>query len=79
MYKNERYMGQSIDFYFWGHMKTLVHDTPVDNAEELVARITVAAGEIRAMSGLFQNVRISMRRRCEVCIEAGGRNFEHLL
>ncbi|GFV45393.1 uncharacterized protein TNCV_5055871 [Trichonephila clavipes] len=36
-----------LDFYFWGHMKSLVYDTPVDNAEELVARIAVAAGEIR--------------------------------
>ncbi|GFU47859.1 uncharacterized protein TNCV_4966741 [Trichonephila clavipes] len=26
-----------LDFYFWGHMKPLVYDTPVDNAEELVA------------------------------------------
>ncbi|GFV03492.1 uncharacterized protein TNCV_5060331 [Trichonephila clavipes] len=54
-----------LDFYFWGHMKSLVYDTPVDNAEELVARIAVAAGEIRNSPGVFQNVRMSMRRRCE--------------
>ena len=66
------------DFYFWDHMKILVY-TPVDNIEELVVRIAVAAGEIRDMSGVFQNVRISMRRRCEVGIVAGGRNFEDLL
>ncbi|GFY22248.1 putative DD41D transposase [Trichonephila clavipes] len=52
-----------LDFYFWGHMKLLVYDTPVDNAEELVARIAVAAGEIRNSPGVFQNVRMSMRRR----------------
>ena len=68
-----------LDFYFWGHMKSLVYDTPVDNAEELVARIAVAAGEIRNSPGIFQNVRRSMRRRCEACIVARGRNFEHLL
>ncbi|GFT21471.1 uncharacterized protein TNCV_2307291 [Trichonephila clavipes] len=68
-----------LDFYFWGHMKSLVYDTPVDNAEELVARIAVAAGEIRNSPGVFQNVRMSMRRRCEACIVARGRNFEHLL
>ena len=28
-----------LDFNFWDHMKTLVYDAPVDNAEELVARI----------------------------------------
>ncbi|GFT04312.1 uncharacterized protein TNCV_1928731 [Trichonephila clavipes] len=68
-----------LDFYFWGHMKSLVYDTPVDNAEELVARIAVAAGEIRNSPGVFQNVRMSKRRRCEACIVARGRNFEHLL
>ncbi|GFV83849.1 uncharacterized protein TNCV_387571 [Trichonephila clavipes] len=58
-------------------MKSLVYDTPVDNAEELVARIAVAAGEIRNSPGVFQNVRMSMRRRCEACIVARGRNFTY--
>ena len=60
-------------------MKTLVYDTPVDNAEELVSRIAVDAGEIRDTPGLFQNIQNSMRRRCEACIEVGGRNFEQFL
>ena len=41
--------------YRKGHMKTLVYDTPVDNAQELFARIAVAAGEIRDMFAVFQN------------------------
>ena len=41
-------------------MKTLVYDTPVDNAEELVARIAVAAGEIRDMAGVLHNICIPM-------------------
>ena len=41
-------------------MKNLVYDNPVHNAEDLVARIAVAAGEIRDIPGVFQNVRISM-------------------
>ena len=56
-------------------MKTLVYDTPVDN--DLVARIAVAAGQIRDMHGVFQNFWISMLWRCEVHILDGGRNFEH--
>ena len=36
-----------------GVMKILVYHTPFDNAEELVARIAVAAGEIRDMLGIF--------------------------
>ena len=60
-------------------MKTLVYDTPVDNAEELVAEIAVAAREIRVILGVFQNVRIFMLRRCEVCIVADGGSFKSLL
>ena len=68
-----------LDFFLFGHMKTLVYETPVDNAEELVSRFAVAAGEIRDTPGLFQNIRNSMRRRCEAYIEVGGRNFERFL
>ena len=60
-------------------MKTQVYDTLIDNAEELVARIAVAAEKIRDKPGVFQNVRTSMGRRCEVCVVVGGRNFEHFL
>ena len=35
-----------LDFYLWGYMKILVYGTPVDNAEEPIARIVVVAGEI---------------------------------
>ena len=38
-----------LDFYFWGHMKTLTYDIPVDSVEDLIARIAVAAGEILGM------------------------------
>ena len=60
-------------------MKTLVSDSPVDSAKDLIARIAVAAEEIRDMPGVFQNVRISMSLSFEVCIVSGERNFESLL
>ena len=44
-----------LDFYSWNHMKILVYDTPVDNAEDLVVRISVAAGKIQYMAGEFEN------------------------
>ena len=46
-----------LDFYFWGLMKTLVYDTPVDSAEELVARIVVTVREIGDIPEEFQNIR----------------------
>ncbi|GBN88525.1 hypothetical protein AVEN_69918-1 [Araneus ventricosus] len=35
-----------LDFFFWGHMKSLVYETRVDSAEDLVARIVVTADKV---------------------------------
>ncbi|GFV59735.1 hypothetical protein TNCV_1908061 [Trichonephila clavipes] len=58
------------------YMKSLVYASPVDSSEVLVTMIDVAASEIREMSGVFTNVRQSLRRQCETCIFAGERSFE---
>ncbi|GFX73605.1 uncharacterized protein TNCV_1263741 [Trichonephila clavipes] len=68
-----------LDYFFWGQMKSLVYETPVNSAEELVARISAAAGEIRNTPEMLSNVRRSMKRTCEACITCGGRQFEYLL
>ncbi|GFV63760.1 hypothetical protein TNCV_2412131 [Trichonephila clavipes] len=53
-------------------MKSLVYEKPVNSAEELVARISAAAGETRNTPEMSSNVRCSMKRRCEACITCGG-------
>ncbi|GFU30707.1 uncharacterized protein TNCV_1444311 [Trichonephila clavipes] len=68
-----------LDYFFWEQMKSLVYETPVNSAEELVARISVAAGEIGNTLEILSNDRRSMKRRCEACITCGGHHFEHLL
>ncbi|GFS91953.1 hypothetical protein TNCV_1931291 [Trichonephila clavipes] len=55
-------------------MKSLVYETPVNSAKELVARISAAAGEIRNTPEMLSNVRRSMKRRCEACITCDGLN-----
>ena len=45
-----------LDFYLWGHMKTLVYGASVDNTVELIARTAVTATEIQNIPGVFQNV-----------------------
>ncbi|GBO16455.1 hypothetical protein AVEN_183384-1 [Araneus ventricosus] len=70
---------QATGFFFWGHMKSLVYETPVDLAEDLVARIAVAADKINTTPGIFLRVRQSFLRRCELCNDTRGRHFEHLL
>ncbi|GFT30580.1 hypothetical protein TNCV_711311 [Trichonephila clavipes] len=47
-------------------MKSLVYETPVNSAKELVARISAAAGEIRNTPEMLSNVRRSMKRRAAV-------------
>ena len=68
-----------LDFFLWGHMKSLIYATPVESEEDLVARIAVAAGEIAGNPEMFGNVRNSLRRRCRACVDVNGRNFEQLL
>ncbi|GBM01265.1 hypothetical protein AVEN_170319-1 [Araneus ventricosus] len=70
---------QPTELFFWGHLKSLVYEMPVDLAEDLVGRIFVAADKINTTSGIFERVRQSFLRRCELCNDTRGRYFEHLL
>lgn len=69
----------SLDFYLWGHLKTLVYGTPVETLEQLRNRIIDGCETIRNTPGIFDRVRRSMRRRAEACIEMGGGHFQHYL
>ncbi|GBL91350.1 hypothetical protein AVEN_203500-1 [Araneus ventricosus] len=64
-----------LDFFFWGHMKSLVYEAPVDSAEDLVARIIVTADKINTPLGIFERVRQSFLRRCELCSNTRGCHF----
>ncbi|KYN18770.1 hypothetical protein ALC57_08928 [Trachymyrmex cornetzi] len=68
----------SLDFYLWGHMKTLIYETSIETEAELVARITAAAYQVQNIPAVFERVRQSMFRRW-LCVEANGGIFEHLL
>lgn len=69
----------SLDFFLWGHLKSLVYSTPVNTVEELRNRIIGAFDTVRNTPGVFERVRSSMRRRTEACIRVGGGHFQHLL
>lgn len=69
----------SLDFFLWGHLKTLVYSIPINTEEELRNRIIVCFDNIRNTPGIFQRVRDSMRRRAEACILAGGGHFQQLI
>ncbi len=60
-------------------MRGKVYESPVTSEEDLVTRLSVAAGHVLDMPDVFSYVRRSMHRRFESCIAVGGRSFEHLL
>ncbi|KAJ4439349.1 hypothetical protein ANN_07471, partial [Periplaneta americana] len=61
-----------LDFYLWGHLKSLVYSSPVPDLESLRNRIVACSEDIRNTPGVWDRVRRSMRHLCEVCIQAGG-------
>ncbi|KAJ4426562.1 hypothetical protein ANN_26360 [Periplaneta americana] len=61
------------------HLKSLVYSSAVPDLESLRSRIVACSEDIRNTPGVWDRVRRSMRHRCEVCIQAGGGHFEHLL
>ncbi|GBL90862.1 hypothetical protein AVEN_27976-1 [Araneus ventricosus] len=67
------------DIFLWRYMKSRAYDTRVTSDFDLVARIVEAVARVRDTPDQFERVRGSMYRRCEVCILAAGRNFEHFL
>jgi hypothetical protein len=66
-----------LDFYLWGHLKSLVYAAPDDNEEALHHRTVDASHTIRNFPDVFEWMRRSMMRRIEVCIESRGGHFEH--
>ena len=46
-----------LNFYLWGHLKTIVYDTSVATVEILQNSIIVACEKIRNTPGIFERLR----------------------
>ena len=68
-----------LDFFLWGHVKSVVYATPLENEAELMPRIQAAFDGIRNDPEVFQRVRRNMQRRCTLCLHERGRHFENKL
>lgn len=66
-----------MDFFLWGYIKDIVYATPVNTREELIQRIRDAARTITPEH--LSNVRRSILRRSDLCINQNGSHFEQLL
>ena len=66
-----------LDFFLWGHLKSVVYQNRPRNIDELKEAITQ---EIRNISReTLLQVRRSFSERIEKCLEVNGGHFEHLL
>jgi hypothetical protein len=51
-----------LDFFVWGHLKTLVYKTTVETEADLLPRIQAACDNIQHTPGIFKRTRQSMLR-----------------
>ena len=68
-----------LDYYIWGHMKTLVYETNVDSRAALRDRIFAVADHIRNHPHNIASAIQSLLIRAENCLANGGGLFEQLL
>ena len=68
-----------LELFLWGHLKTLVYATPVDHVDDLLERIVEGCNAIRTTPDILERVRQLILRRCQLCLQEQGRQFEALL
>ena len=68
-----------LDYYQWGHMKTLVYEIKVNSREALCLRIFGAAEQINNHPHNIACATGSLKICTENCIAAGGGHFEQVL
>lgn len=66
-----------MDFFLWGHIKTILYRTPPQSLEDLKVRIQAACKEISAKT--LERVRADFEHRLYYCLQEGGAQFEQFL
>ena len=59
----------SLDFHLWGHLKSIVHATSIENAEILRNRIEQGFRQIRETPRMIERVTRSVTRRVQACLQ----------
>jgi hypothetical protein len=58
-----------LDFYLWGHLKTVVYGTPVNGAEDLWEHVQNACQVIRDDDLVFERIHQSCVCRAQACVK----------
>jgi hypothetical protein len=67
-----------LNFYSFFHLESLVCSSAADDVEYLRNRIVAGFQTICNMPRIWDRLRVAMRRRTQVCNQAGGGHIEHL-
>jgi len=68
-----------LDYYLWGHMKTLVYETKIESRAALHDHSFAATEHIRNHPDNVASATRSLLMCAENCLASGGRHFEQLL
>lgn len=68
-----------MDLYFWGHIKSLVYQTPCYTVDELRIRIEQAVNEVRNNINILQKLPGRIEKVFNKCIELEGRHVQQYL
>ena len=66
-----------LDYFLWGHMKSLIYKTPVELEEDLQMQVMVAADV--ELPGIGDPVYQNVVHRYHVCVEVPGGHIEPFL
>lgn len=68
-----------LEFYLWGHLKSIVFDSEVSDVQKLQQWIRNGFWMIVTTTGIFQRVRRSLFKRPMLSFEAQGGHFGNFL
>jgi hypothetical protein len=68
-----------LGFYLWGHLKTVVYATPVNDTEDLWERVQNACQLFCDENLVFEKIRQSCVHHVQACVQNGAGHTEHLL
>lgn len=68
-----------LDYFLWGHLKTMVYGREMNTREQLIQRIIDACDEIRNNPNVIRKAVLNLMKRADKCVEVGGFHFEQYL
>jgi len=66
----------NVDFFLWSYLKNIIYQVEPTTPENMKRRIIEI---LQLGTATLQRVEKSFRNRLNLCIEANGQTFEHLL